>query len=209
MVRPLAYLSIIAALLFLIAVVVLLFLAPGVDPMRFGISFYALAGYGPTLGIAVALAGVSGISLAAALWGATISAAGRIGLVLLVAWGISCILAGIFPLDAPGSTPTLPGTIHNTAGLNFLLIAAAALLIELTRSTPASATGGRPGTYWFAWAVLAAAILLFVFNGPLASLGIGGLMQRLYWLVLVVWLMLKARQVLRGGSPAVRPVAAT
>ena len=71
MVRPLAYLSIIAALLFLIAVVVLLFLAPGVDPMRFGISFYALAGYGPTLGIAIALAGVSGISLAAALWGAT------------------------------------------------------------------------------------------------------------------------------------------
>jgi hypothetical protein len=48
--------------------------------------------------------------------------------------------------------------------------------------------------------LLAAAVLLFVFNGPLYSMQIGGLFQRLYWLVSVLWLIFKSLQVLKWDS---------
>lgn len=193
----LAYASSVATLIFFVAVIALLFLAPDVDPMRSGISFYALTRYGAIIGLALVLVGVSGILLAIALWPTIVSLAGRIGLVLQIAWGITSIFAGVFPLDAPGATPTLSGSIHNMAGLNFLLVAAALLLIDLTRSTPVDPIRSRPKTYWLAWLVIVFAILLFIFNGPLSSIGIGGLIQRLYWLVLALWLLFKAQHVLR------------
>lgn len=193
----LAYLSLIATVTFLIAVSVLLFLAPDINPVRSGISFYALTRYGFIVGIALALVGLSGILLAIALWRTTLSVARRIGLILLVAWGITSILAGAFPLDAPGAVPTLSGSIHNMAGLNFLLITPAVLLIELTRSSHVDSAQSQPTTYWLAWLILVSAILLFTFNGPLASIGIGGLVQRLYWLALALWLLFKAQHILR------------
>jgi hypothetical protein len=187
-----AYLSILAALIFSIAVVALLFLAPEIDPLRSGISFYALTDYKLLIGAGLSLVGLAGIFLAMALWGGASSATGRIGLALLVAWGITSVLAGIFPLDAPGAPPTLSGSIHNLAGLNFLLIAPAVLLIDLPRP---KSEGSQTGTRGLAWLVLVSAILLFTFNGPLSSLGIGGLIQRLYWLVLVLWLLSKSRHI--------------
>jgi hypothetical protein len=186
----LAYLSIIFTVIFLVVVVVLLFLAPDIDPMRSGISFYALTSYRFMIGMALAIIGISGILLAVALWPTTLSVAGRIGLVLLIVWGITSLLAGIFPLDAPGAIPSLSGSIHNMAGLNFLLIAPAVLLIELRHSS-------QPITYWLGWLVLVSAILLFTFNGPLGSIGIGGLVQRLYWFILALWFLFKAQHLLR------------
>jgi hypothetical protein len=186
---PFAYLSIIFTIIFLIIVVILLFLAPEIDPTRFGISFYALTSYRFMIGIALAIIGISGILLVIPLWPSSLSLAGRIGLVLLVVWGITSILAAIFPLDAPGAIQTLSGTIHNMAGLNFLLIAPAVLLIERLHSS-------QRITYWLGWLVLVSAILLFIFNGPLGSIGIGGLIQRLYWLMLALWLLFKAQRLL-------------
>jgi len=191
----LASLSLIATLIFGVAVVALLFLAPDIDPMRSGISFYALTRYSLLISVALALIGLSGLFLALALWPSTRTLAGRIGLVLLIAWGITSILAGAFPLDAPGAVPTLSGSIHNMAGLNFLLIAPAVLLIERTRLPHGDPAPPQPITSWLAWLVLIAAILLFTFNGPLASMGIGGLIQRLYWLVLALWFLFKAQHI--------------
>jgi hypothetical protein len=52
-----------------------------------------------------------------------------------------------------------------------------------------------------AWLLLISAILLFVFNGPLYTLGIGGLVQRLYWLILALWLLFEAQKMLgRAGG---------
>lgn len=193
----LASLSIIATLIFLVAVIALLMLAPEIDPIRSGISFYALTEYSNIIGIALTLVGASGIALAIALWPITSSFSGRVGLVLLIAWGITSILAGAFPLDAPSTAPTLSGSIHNMAGLNFLLIAPALLLIDRTRTTLANPAQSRTNTFWLSWLVLISAILLFTFNGPLASIGIGGLIQRLYWVVLALWLLFKAQHILR------------
>lgn len=198
--KTLAYASVIATLIFLVAVVALLFLAPEIDPMRSGISFYALTEYRLIIGLALTLVGVSGIFIAFALWPSTVSLTGRIGLVLLSIWGVTSILAGVFPLDAPDAAPTLSGSIHNMAGLNFLVVAIAVFLIDLTRSTPADSVRSLPQTRWLAWLVLVFAILLFIFNGPLSSIGIGGLIQRFYWLVLALWLLIKARNILRADG---------
>ena len=191
----LASASLIATFIFLVAVAALLFLAPDIDPLRSGISFYALTRYSLIIGLALILVGVSGILLAIALWPDTVSFSARIGLILLVAWGFTSILAGAFPLDAPGAAPTFSGSVHNMAGLNFLLVAPALLLIDLTRSNGVNPIRSQPKALWLAWLVLVFTILLFIFNGPLASVGIGGLIQRLYWLSLALWLLFKAQQI--------------
>lgn len=98
--RALAYFSIITTLFFLAAVFILLFLAPEVDPMHSGISFYALTKYAPVIDLALALVGLAGISLGIALWSLTPTVGSRIGIVLLVAWGCASILAGAYPVDA-------------------------------------------------------------------------------------------------------------
>lgn len=198
----LTYLCILLTLIFLLIVAVLLLLAPEIDPLRSGISFYALTRYAPLIDLALALVGAAGILLAVVLWPAILSVAGRIGLALLFIWGITSILAGAFPLDAPEAAPTTSGNIHNLAGLNFLLIAPAVLLIERTPSSHAGRTQSSRITGWLAWLVLVLAILLFTFNGPLASLGIGGLIQRLYWLGVALWILSKAQHVLRAARPS-------
>jgi hypothetical protein len=197
MTRILSILSLVATAIFVLAILILLFLPTGVNPMISGISFYALTRYGYLLTLAIFSVGVSGIMLALALWPVMPSTAGRIGVLLLIAWGLVTLLAGVFPLDPPGAPPTLSGRIHNMAGMSFLLFTAALLLIELSRSNSGQPRRPRTITFWLAWMVLAASVLLFTFNGPLYSLEIGGLIQRLYWLVSVLWLMYKALQLRR------------
>jgi hypothetical protein len=207
MARSLATISLVTAAFFILAILVLHILAPGLNPMVSGISYYALSDYGFLLSLAVLLIGVAGITLSVALWPAARSTAEKAGLVLLIAWGLSSALAGLFPIDAPGTPPTLSGTIHGLMGMNFLLVVPAILLIELggSRGTP---NRTRTATFWLAWLMLIAAILLFVFNGPLYGLHVGGAIQRLYWVVLTLWLMLKAFQVRRTSVASTTPVTA-
>jgi hypothetical protein len=197
MTRFLAYASLAATVFFVLALISLHFLSPEYDPMQFGISFYALTRYGFLIGLALSIIGLSGIALACAMWSRTKSIAGRIGLLLVIAWGLLSVLAGLYPLDAPGTHTTLSGTIHNLAGMNFLLVTPALLLIELSPSSDSDADRRRTITYWLAWLLLLSSVLLFTFNGPLSSMEIGGIFQRLYWLVLVSWLLIKALQMTR------------
>ena len=90
--------------------------------------------------------------------------------------------ASIFPLDPPGAVPALSGTIHNMAGLSFLLAIPAVLLVEFSENVLTRSTGAGKATYWLAPLVPVSAILLFAFNGPFSSFDVGGLIQRLYWL---------------------------
>jgi hypothetical protein len=192
--RTFARIAIVAAILFLVIVVALIFLAPEIDPLQYGISFYALTGFRVVIGVAIALVGLSAMFLGIALW-PDVSVAGRVGTALLIGWGMLSIPAGIFPLDPPGAVPTLSGTIHNMAGLSFLLAIPAVLLVEFSGNVLTRSAGAGKATYWLACLVPVSAILLFAFNGPFSSLGIGGLIQRLYWLVFTAWLIFKARQI--------------
>lgn len=198
MTRLLAIISLITTGIFVLAILILHFLPTDVNPMISGISFYALTQFGFLLSLAIFSVGVSGIALSLALWSVITSTAGRIGLLLLIAWGLATFLAGLFPLDPPGATPTLSGRIHNMAGMSFLLFTAALLLIELSRSDGGQPHQPRTITFWLAWMLLAASVLLFTFNGPLYAMQIGGLIQRLYWLVSVLWLAFKGFQLLQS-----------
>ena len=199
--RTFARISIVATILFLVIVLILMFLAPEVDPLQYGISFYALTDFRALIGVAIALVSLSAMFLGIALW-RHVSLAGRIGTALLIGWGMLSIPASIFPLDPPGAIPTLSGTIHNLAGLSFLLAIPAVLLVEFAGNVLTRSTGAGHATYWLACLVPVSAILLVAFNGPFSSLGIGGLIQRLYWLVFTVWIAFKARQLLPNRVPA-------
>jgi hypothetical protein len=200
--RTLARISILAAAAFLVTVLALLFLAPEVDPLLYGISFYALTDFGAVIGVAIALVSLSAICLGFALWPSMISVAGRVGAALLISWGMFSIPASIFPLDPPGAAPTLSGTIHNIAGLTFLLAIPAVLLVEFSGNVGSRPRGVGHATYWLACLIPISALLLFAFNGPFSFLGIGGLIQRLYWFAFTAWLVLKAWQLLPSRSPA-------
>jgi hypothetical protein len=125
-----------------------------------------------------------------------------VGAALLIGWGLLSIPGAIFPLDPPGAAPTLSGTIHNIAGLGFLLAIPAVLLVEFSRNLLTRSTAAGTITRWLAAFVPVSAIFLFAFNGPFSSLAIGGLIQRLYWLVFTAWLIFKARQLLPSSVAA-------
>jgi hypothetical protein len=57
--RTFAQLSIVAAILFLVIVLALMFLAPEVDALKYGISFYALTDFSAVIGVAIALVSLS------------------------------------------------------------------------------------------------------------------------------------------------------
>ena len=200
--RTLAWTSIAATTLFLVVIVALLFLAPDVDPLRYGISFYALTDFSAVIGVAIALVSLSAICLGIGLWSNLRSVAGRIGAALLIGWGMLSIPASVFPLDPPGAVPTLSGTIHNIAGLSFLLAIPAVLLVEFAGGALPLSTRARRATYWLAYLMPLSAVLLFTFNGPLSALGIGGLLQKIHWLVFAAWLVFKAEQLLPSRAPA-------
>ena len=76
------------------------------------------------------------------------------------------------------------------------------LLVEFSENVLTRSTGAGKATYWLALLVPLSAILLFAFNGPFSSLDVGGLIQRLYWLVFTAWLIFKAQQLLPNRVPA-------
>ena len=45
-----------------------------------------------------------------------------------------------------------------------------------------------------AWSVVVASGLLITFNGFLLHLGVGGIVQRGYWITIIVWLCLLAQR---------------
>jgi hypothetical protein len=200
--HTLARTSIAAAILFLVIVLALLFLAPEVDPLQYGISFYALTDFPAVIGVAIASVGLSAICLGIGLWPNLTSRSSRVGAALLIGWGILSIPASVFPLDSPGAAPTLSGTIHNIAGMSFLLAIPAVLLVEFAEGFPERSSRTRRVTYWLASLVPLAAVLLVIVNGPFAALGIGGLAQRIYWLVFTAWLVFKAEQLLPTRTSA-------
>jgi hypothetical protein len=191
-IRTLAILSIIATIVFVLAILSLHFLSPEINPLTLGISFYALGSYRALFQFALCILGVGSLALTLAMWSGTGSTAGRVGLVLLAIWAVTNVTAGIFPVDPIGSPPTVSGMIHNYSGMNFLLLIPATILAELDRMRTTGPSPARSLGMLLAIAILIAAILLFAFNGPLYGLGIGGAVQRLYWIPVILWLLYAA-----------------
>jgi hypothetical protein len=112
---------------------------------------------------------------------------------------------------SPRQLHALAGRIHGLAGLRFVLPVAAALLLARGYPRDPRWAGVARSARALGLALLAAAGALYVLLEPLAGLGVGGLAQRVYWLVLLLWLTATAlwlRTAATGGpqpQPAVSP----
>jgi hypothetical protein len=98
------------------------------------------------------------------------------------------MLVAMFPIDLPGETATLSGTVHGYLGFSFLLMAGAALLVGRAFSHDAYWGTFARSVAWGAAAIVVISVLLVLFNGVLQPIGIGGLVQRLFWLAWLLWL---------------------
>jgi hypothetical protein len=192
--RPLSFIAKLGLVLFTVAIVMLHFLNTDIDPVTRGISHYVFGKFGWLLAAGFVSLGIGSAALILLLWRGPITIPGRIGLLLLVLWTALIEAGSFFSMDPPGGVRTVSGRIHSLAGLGFLLLPAAALLIEWSRSRTHSVRRDRVIGLIFVCSVFVASGLLITFNGFLLNVGIGGAVQRAYWLVIIVWLFFLAQR---------------
>ena len=192
-VRWLVAVSLLSIVYYIISVALLHLLDRSVSPFTQGLSYFALGPYEYLLAPAFIILGLGGMALTIALY-LTEPAEARslVGLTLLGLWSITTILAGIFPLDAEGAPHTTSGVIHNLAGMNFLCMAVAALLISRRLKLDRRWNSAGQIATRMAWAVIIASVLLFILMGPLHPLEVGGIAQRVYWATVLIWLLFVA-----------------
>ena len=178
--------------LFVLLVVLLHFLRPETNPLTLGVSYYAVGTYGFLMTAAFLILSLGGATLTfGLLLGSTQGHRSPVGLLLLGIWSLSVALAAIFPIDAPGAPPTTHGMIHELVGTSFLLFVIAVFLLsrQFARDSRWHAFS-RPATV-IAFLVLAAGVALFLMNGIFQS-DLGGLVQRMYLFISLLWLFLIA-----------------
>src|SRR5919112_3396408 len=112
----LALITIVGIADFLLSFTALHFLRPDVNPVLEPMSNYAVGPYGFLLTAADIGLSLAALALAFGLY-LGIAPRGRsyVGLFLLALYGVSVLLAGIFPIDVGGEATTF-GTIHNIVG---------------------------------------------------------------------------------------------
>jgi hypothetical protein len=179
--------------LFAAAILLLHFLSPEFSPTSQGISYYALGKFGWLFTLSLVFVGVASLAMVGLCWKDAPTTSGRIGLSLVVLWILLMEAGAFFEMDPPGHTPTFSGRVHSIAGISFLLLPPAAFLIEQSLSSIYPSCAERLRGWILAWLVLAASCLLLLFNGFLVNVGIGGIIQRGYWLTIIAWLFLLAR----------------
>jgi hypothetical protein len=166
---------------FSVTVVALHVLRPDVAPLSGGISHYANGSLGWLLRLASAVLGVGALSLLLGLaLGVGPTARSWAGLAMLGLWGGAQLVTATFPIDPPGSPPTMAGAIHGLAGLSFVAAVAAAWLLARGYRRDAHWAAFSGHAWGFAWGLLLAAVALYTLIEPLAGLGVGGLAQRVY-----------------------------
>ena len=112
----LALITIVGIVDFLLNFTALHFLRPDVNPVLEPISNYAVGPYGSLFTAADIGGGLGALALVFGLY-LTVAPPGRsyVGLFLLGLYGVSVLLAGIFPIDVGGEATTF-GIIHNIVG---------------------------------------------------------------------------------------------
>jgi hypothetical membrane protein len=161
-----------------LTVLVLHFLPTGYDPVRQFVTDYAVGQYAleMELGFFAFGAGVAALAIAIAL--ANDSRIQRFGASMLFFTGVCLFLVGLFPTDVEGAAVTLHGEIHFVlSSVVFILTPISILLVSYGK-----------GRRWFVTALsslILAGIIVPVTVTP--TLGAGGLVERIFVLVLLVW----------------------
>jgi hypothetical protein len=183
----LALLTIVGVAVCLLNFTALHFLRPDVNPVLEPMSNYAVGPYGFLLTAADIGSGLAALALTFGLY-LSIAPPGRsyVGLFLLGLYGVSVLLAGIFPIDV-GAEATTFGAIHNIFGnISFFGFPIAAILLSLGMGKDERWRSFRRPALALSVVVVLAVILTIVgFN-----LGIGfGVTQRIFNVTALVWML--------------------
>jgi hypothetical protein len=196
----LALLAIVGIADFLLNIAALHFVRPDVNPVLEPMSNYAVGPYGFLLTAADIGGGLAALALTFGLyWGIAPPGRSYVGLFLLGLYGVSVLLAGIFPIDVGGEATTV-GTIHNIVGnISFFGFPIAVILLSLGMGKDERWRSFRRPALALSLVVVLTAILTIVgFN-----LGIGfGVTQRIANVAALVWMIVLAlhlRSVAQGA----------
>ena len=195
----LALLAIVGIIDFLLNVAALHFLRPDVNPVLEPVSNYAVGPYGFLFTAADIGLGLAALALTFGLY-LSIASPGRsyVGLFLLGLYGVSVLLAGMFPIDV-GREATTFGIIHNIVGnISFFGFPTAVILLSLGMGKDERWRSFRRPALALSLVVVLTAILTIVGS----TLGIGfGVTQRIFNVAALVWMLavaLHLRSVARG-----------
>jgi hypothetical membrane protein len=196
----LALLAIVGIADFLLNVAALHFLRPDVNLVLEPISNYAVGPFGFLLTAADIGYGLAALALTLGLY-LSIAPPGRsyVGLFLLALYGVSVLLAGIFPIDVGGEATTF-GIIHNIVGnIAFFGFPIAVILLSLGMGKDERWRSFRRPALALSLVVVLTVILTI--GG--SNLGIGfGVTQRIANVAALVWMLavaLRLRSVAQGA----------
>ena len=196
----LALLALVGIAVKFLTIAALHFLRPDVNPLLDPISNYGVGPYGFLLTVADIGSVLGTLALVFGLY-LGIRPPGRsyVGLFLLALYGVSELLAGIFPIDVGGEATTA-GTIHNIVGnISFFCFPIAAILLSLRMGKDEQwRSFRRPALALSIVVVLTVILTIAGFN-----LGIGfGVTQRVANVTVLVWMLVVAlhlRSVAQGA----------
>jgi hypothetical membrane protein len=196
----LALLTIVGIVDFLLNFTALHFLRPDVNPVLEPMSNYAVGPYGFLFIAADIGLGLAALALTFGLY-LSIAPPGRsyVGLFLLGLYGVSVLLAGIFPIDVGGEA-TMAGTIHNIVGnIAFFGFPIGVILLSLGMGKDERWRSFRRPALALSMVVVLTVILAIVGS----NLGIGsGVTQRIANVAGLVWMLavaLHLRSVAQGA----------
>ena len=183
----LALITIVGIVDFLLNFTALHFLRPDVNPVLEPISNYAVGPYGFLFIAADIGLSLAALALAFGLYlGIAPSGRSYFGLFLLALYGVSVLLAGIFPIDVGGEATTF-GTIHNIVGnISFFGFPIAVILSSLGMGKDERWRSFRRPALALSMVVVLTVILTIVGS----NLGIGyGVTQRIANVAALVWML--------------------
>jgi len=196
-----------------LASVVLLHLIDPADPVGHQISEYALGPSGWVMTVAFLVVGAGIVALGLGLRRSLTPGPRVWAAWLITVCGVSFVGLAVFPTDAPLADGTTVGTfsgqmhaLTSTVGPLFLVVAAFVLRGVFARDPRWHPLARVTG--WFGVAM----VLWFVIGGTIGAVfGQGsytGVVQRLFWLVLLGWLTVIGARLRRlGAAPTAAPVA--
>lgn len=186
----LALIAIVGIADYLLNLVALHFLRPDVNLVLEPISNYAAGPYGFLLTAASIGSGLAALALMVGLYlGIAPPARSYVGLFSLGLYGVSVLLAGVFPIDL-GAETTMNGIIHNIVGnLSFFSFPIAVILLSLGMGKDERWRSMRLPALALSGVVVLTVVLTMVgFN-----LGIGfGVTQRLANVAVLLWMVVVA-----------------
>jgi hypothetical protein len=203
-----ARLSLAAAATFVLLLVALHFIKPGLDPSWHFISEYAIGDYGWIMVLAFLSLAIGYVSLFVALLSQLLTLAGRIGLALLLVSALGLIIAAIFttdPITVSEDAVTTEGTLHNLGGTLGIAMPFAAALIGWSLAPNPAWSSAKRSLLWATGLALVALVVSFFSLGVMVSQSGGefgpdvlvGWPNRFEVVAYGVWLMVVARQAIR------------